>query len=240
MIHFRNLILSGLLILQLSNGISQENTNARELGYSISKGRAYSSLTFSADHRYVENENQIIRYVVDQNRYKFSVLVNGGYAIKDDLTLGLAFNYIRSNDNIDYIDQNGENINFRSVEQGFKIAPNMRNYIAIGQGQLQVLVQTELSATFGESIERTFMKDDINQLKGDFIDLNIGVSPGLVLFFDRNWAFETTVALAGISARFSEAITNDDVDNSQRVVETGIDLRLNLLQLNLGISYYFK
>jgi hypothetical protein len=100
-------------------------------------------------------------------------------------------------------------------------------------------VQSELGFSFGESLERVFREDDIDKIEGTFLELGFGVSPGLALFFDRHWAFETTVGIAGLSARIDEREVNDDAENRERVVETGIDLRINLLQLNLGVAYYF-
>ena len=71
------------------------------------------------------------------------------------------------------------------------------------------------------------------------IEIELGVKPGFILFFDKNWAFETTVGIAGFSTRIEETTTNNDRENRQKIVESGIDLRLNILQLNLGIAYYF-
>ena len=88
-------------------------------------------------------------------------------------------------------------------------------------------------------MQRVFLENEIDKIEGDFIDIELGVSPGLVLFFDRHWAFETTVDIAGFSTRIEEEVVNDDQDNRQRVVESAIDLRINLLQLNLGVAYYF-
>ena len=207
--------------------------------YRITKGRYYSSLTFSLDSRIAENEDQLVRQVVDQNRYDYRITANGGYVIKENLTLGLLAGYGRAREEITFVDENGENVTSKRLQQALSLAPSMRNYIPIGKGQLQILIQTELNVTIGESLQRTFRIDDIDKVEGDFIDIELGVSPGLVLFFDRHWAFETTVGIAGFSTRIEEKVTNNDQDNLQRVVESGVDLRINLLQLNLGVAYYF-
>ena len=60
-----------------------------------------------------------------------------------------------------------------------------------------------------------------------------------VLFFNRNWAFETRVNVAGLSTRIEEEVINNDEENRQRIEQTNIDLRLNLLELNLGVAFYF-
>ena len=59
------------------------------------------------------------------------------------------------------------------------------------------------------------------------------------MFFDRHWALEATVGIAGLSTRIEEEVLNNDEQNKQRITETNIDLRLNLLSLNLGVAFYF-
>jgi hypothetical protein len=236
--HYKIFFVIYLIMVNSSLGHAQEERKSSD-DYRISKGRHYGSMTFSLTSRLAENENQLLRQVIDQNRFTYRIVGNGGYAVKDNLALGMLLGYGRQGEDITFVDENGENVTSKRVQQGLSIAPNMRNYIPIGNGQLQILVQTELNVTFGESLQRTFLASDIEKKEGDFIDLNLGVSPGMVLFFDRHWAFETTVGIAGFSTRIEEEVTNGDIENRQRIVTTGIDLRINLLQLNLGVAYYF-
>lgn len=228
-----------VLLFAVVRVYSQEASVPVENDFKITKGRFYGSLTFSFDARSAENEDQLFRQVVTQNKYNYRIIGNGGYAIKNNMTLGLAAGYGRASEDVTFIDDNNQNVTSKSLQQGLSIVPNMRNYIPLGKGQLQVLVQTELSVTFGESLQRIFRQEDIDKIEGNFLEIELGVSPGLILFFDRHWAFETTVAIAGFSTRIEEETTNDDKDNRQRIVESGVDLRLNLLQLNLGLAYYF-
>ncbi len=219
-------------------GLAQSDAPA-STGYTITPGRAYSSLTFSLSTRDAENEDQLLRQVVSQSRYQYRFIGNGGYAIKDHLTVGFSLGYGRAEEEITVVDENGQNVTTKSLEQGLSFAPNIRSYIPISTGRLQILVQTELGITVGESLERIYREDDIDKVEGDFVELGLGVSPGMILFFDRHWAFETTVGIAGFRARKEEKEVNDKEDEKQRVVETSVDLRLNLLLLSLGVAYYF-
>lgn len=237
--HYKLFVGIVIILINTSLFFSQAEGKTNENDFRITKGRYYGSLTFSLDSRKSENEDQLIRQVVDQNKYDYRISGNGGYAIKDNMTLGLSAGYGRAKEEITFVDENGENITSKSLQQGLSLAPNMRNYIPIGKGQLQILIQTELNLTIGESLQRTFRKDDIEKVEGNFLDLKLGVSPGVILFFDKHWAFETTVGIAGLSMRIEKETTNGDRDNRQKVVQTGVDLKLNLLQLNLGVARYF-
>lgn len=234
------LIISSLLLCLpvLASGQSESEGGAKD--FRIRKGDIYTTLTFSLSTRAAENEDQIIRQVVKQDRYQFRVIANSGYAIQDNFTLGLSLGYGRQEEELTTLDDNNARVTSKKIEQGYSFAPVMRNYVPFGNGQLQIVVQTELGITIGETLQRTFLSDDVNKTEGDFVELGIGVSPGLVLFFDKHWAFETTVGLAGLSTRVEEKVTNDDEENRQRVVESTVDLRINLLQLNLGVAYYFN
>lgn len=227
------------VLLLSSSGFAQGVTDDDESGYLIKKGRFYSALTFSLSQRNAENEDQLLRQVINQDRYTFRVVGNGGYALKDNFTLGLLVGFGESREEITFLDENENEITSKRLQRGVTIAPTMRNYIPIGEGQFQIVVQTQLGITSGESLQRVFNENDINKTEGNFIDLELGVSPGLIVFFDRHWAFETTVGVAGFSTRTEEEVTNGDQENRQRIVTSNIDLRINLLQLNLGVAYYF-
>ncbi|GAA4812926.1 hypothetical protein [Litoribaculum gwangyangense] len=227
-----------LLLLVTINGFSQEESTIDQ-DFKIEKGRFYSSLTFSLNQRKAENEDQLLRQVLDQDRYTYRIIGNGGYAIKENFTLGLSIGYGQSREDITYLGESEENINSKRLQRGISFVPNMRNYIPIGKGKLQILIQTELGFTFGESLQRIYSLDNVDKIEGDFLEIQLGVSPGVALFFTRNWAFETRVNVAGLSTRIEKEVVNDDVSNRTRIEQTNIDLRLNLLELNLGVAFYF-
>lgn len=218
--------------------LAQEQNN-EDIDYGIAKGRYYTSFTFSLNTRNAENEDQLLRQVLDQERYTYRIVGNAGYAIKDNFTLGLSLGYGESKEDIRYTDDNDAELNSKRLQRGLSISPNMRNYIPIGKGKLQILVQTELGFTFGESLQRIYAVDNVDKIESDFFEFELGVSPGVALFFNKNWAFETRVNVAGFSTRVEELVTNNDEANRQRISETKIDLKLNLLELNLGVAYYF-
>lgn len=232
-------LLATLIAMGCATHTRAQQGSPANTDYAITRGRAYSSLTFSLSTRDATNEDQLIRQVVDQSRYQYRFIGNGGYAVKDHLTVGFSLGYGRAGEEITVVDENGQNVTTKSLEQGLSFAPNIRSYIPVGKGRLQILVQTELGITVGERLERIYREDDIDKVEGDFVELGLGVSPGMILFFDRHWAFETTVGIAGFRARKEEKEVNDQEDEKQRVVETSVDLRLNLLLLSLGVAYYF-
>lgn len=204
----------------------------------ITKGRAFVSLSFSLDQRRAENESQLFQEVIDQDRLQYRVTVNGGYALANNLIVGLGLSYGREKEDLTFL-QDGVEVTSRFLEQDISFIPNMRNYIPFGKGTFQIFVQTDMRFSFAESLQRDFFPDEIDKIERDVFEYRLGVSPGILLFFDRHWAFEMSVGLAGLTSRITEQTTNDDEDNQTRIVKTDIDLQINLLALNLGVAYYF-
>jgi hypothetical protein len=230
----------GIILFLFATALqAQEESAPKPVDYLVKKGRFYGTLTFSMDQRLAENEDQLLRFVIDQDRLNYRIIGSGGYAIFDNHTFGLGVGYGREREEITFENEDGEEVTSKRVEQGISIVPNYRTFIPLGSGRLQILVQTELGLTFGESLVRNISASDVDKVEGDFFEGSFGVSPGAVLFFDRNWAFEATVGVAGLSVRVEDQVTNNNEDDRQRVVQSGIDLRLNLLALNLGVAYYF-
>jgi hypothetical protein len=227
-----------LCLLIISYGLHAQEAISTEK-FAVPKGRFFGALTFSLNHRQAENEDQLIRYVLNQDKLNYTVRGGAGYAIKNNLTLGLGFGYGQQKEEITFQNTDGENITSKRLERGIAVVPNLRSFIPLGNGRIQIIVQTELGLKFGESLQRNFYTDKVDKITGNFFEANLGISPGALVFFDSHWAFETTVSLAGFATRFEQQTTNNDQDNTTRIVQSDIDLRLNLLQLNLGIAYYF-
>lgn len=232
------ILLGGFALFSLYAN-AQNSDPPEKPAYMVGKGRYFGTLTFSLDQRLAENEDQLIRFVIDQDRLNYRIVGSAGYSYKDNHTFGLGFGYGREREEITFEDENGEEVTSKSLEQGFSLVPTFRNFVPLGNGKLQILVQTELNLTYGESLERVFYTNEIDKIEGNFFEGRLGVSPGAILFFDRYWAFETTVGLAGLSVRVEEEVTNNNEEDRERVVQSGINLQLNLLQLNLGVAYYF-
>ena len=218
---------------------AQEDLTDSAEDYTVAKGRAYGVLTFSLDQRDAENENQLLRQVIDQNKLDYRVIASGGYALKDNFTVGLGFSYGRQREDITFLNEDEEEITSKSVGQDVSFIPNIRKYIPLGVGKLQIFVQTDLRLSLGESLERNFMAMEVEKIEENFTEVKLGVQPGVVLFFTREWAFEASVGVAGLTSRWTTQTLNNDEANQSKIHQSSIDLKLNLLALNLGVAYYF-
>lgn len=205
----------------------------------VTKGTKYLNLSFSLDQRNAENEDQLLRQIEDQDKLDYNITLSSGFAINDNFTLGLGGSYGREREDITYINSEGAEVTSKRVGQEFSFIPNIRKYIPLGTGSFQIFVQTDLRFTYGESLQRDFLVDEIEKIETDFYQLRFGVTPGAIIFFNKNFAFETSVGLVGLSSKWSTETVNGDVDNQTKVTENNINLDINLLSLQLGVAYYF-
>jgi hypothetical protein len=212
---------------------------ASQEDYTITKGRAYGVITFSLDQRDAQNENQLLRQVIDQDKLDYRIVASGGYALKNNFTLGMGFSYGRQRQDITFLNEDDEEITSKSVGQDVSFIPNIRKYVPLGAGKLQIFVQTDLRLSLGESLQRDFLFAEVEKIEENFTEVRLGVQPGVVLFFTREWAFEASVGVAGVTSRWTTKTINDDQANETKIQQSSIDLKLNLLQLNLGVAYYF-
>jgi hypothetical protein len=222
-----------------SPAFAQQESKEDEEDYTLTKGRGYAVITFSLDQRNAENENQLLRQVIDQNKFDYRITASGGYALNDNFTIGLGFSYGRQREDITFLNEDEDEITSRSLGHDVSFIPNIRKYIPLGTGKLQIFVQTDLRVSLGESLQRNFLLTDVEKTEEEFVELRLGVQPGVVLFFTREWAFEASVGVAGLSSRWSTKTFNDDQANQTKIYQSSADLKLNLLALNLGVAYYF-
>ena len=67
--------------------------------------------------------------------------------------------------------------------------------------------------------------------------MGLGIRPGLLVFVLKNSAMEASVNIAGIGFSVSEIKETDKPDAI--VKSADLDLKIDLLQLNLGFITYF-
>jgi hypothetical protein len=169
-----------------SPAFAQQESKEDEEDYTLTKGRGYAVITFSLDQRNAENENQLLRQVIDQNKFDYRITASGGYALNDNFTIGLGFSYGRQREDITFLNEDEDEITSRSLGHDVSFIPNIRKYIPLGTGKLQIFVQTDLRVSLGESLQRNFLLTDVEKTEEEFVELRLGVQPGVVLFFTRS------------------------------------------------------
>ena len=203
--------------------------------YFLEKGRLFISPTFSINNRTADNEEQLLRFVENQNKVDWNVDINVGYFIKDDFTIGAQLSYAFLSEEIEYL-VDGETSVVKTFGQAITFSPNIRNYF--GNGRLKIFNQTNVNFSYGEKLKRVYKETDEDKIKTQELNFGIGIQPGIAFFVSDMVAVEASLNLLGWHATITESVTNDNEEEKSRVFESNVDFSVNLLTLNIGIGIY--
>jgi hypothetical protein len=204
----------------------------------LDKGNFLIGGTVSLDLRENSNKDQLVRKINIENLASFAVRLDGGYAIKDDVFAGIGLQYGQTDREGDYINSSdGTLSNVKYFEQSISIRPFIKNHLPLDRrGRFNIVNQTELKFQIDQSISETTIDRVVTRTLSVDQAYGVGIRPGIMVFVVHNFAFEATVNLAGISYSHSRVETTGQPD--MVVSKAGIDLKIDLLQLNLGFLIY--
>lgn len=230
-------MISKLLTLIISiQGVWAQDGNSLKPTYD--KGYVFFGATGGASLRASENENALIVNILEQKKKGYNFLVTGGYFITPTLALGGAVQYDESrttkitqdSDGILSDIQEAGSIITTSVYSKFFIplSPNKRFnlYSIAGVGWI---ADRNTAENFSQNVlTRTYTNKNTIQL---------GLSPGVQVFIIDGFATEVGVNVAGFSGSTKKVSVNGD--DSSAVNTFDLDLKINILTLNISFYYYF-
>ena len=228
----KTILLLLFLFVGSYNLLAQSETDSI---YFLSKSRLFISPTFSVNNRTAKNEDQLFRFIEDQNKVEWNVDVNISYFIKNDFSLGAQLSYEYSTEDIDYVADSKE-IEEKSFGQSVTFSPNIRNYF--GFGRFKVFNQTNINFSYGEELKRIYREDDEDKIKTKEINFGIGIQPGIAFFASRMVSVEASLKLLGWESSVIEATTNDNEDEKSRVFKSNVNFSVDILTLHIGIGIY--
>lgn len=198
------------------------------VSYSVSNQDHYQFLVF---------EN------INGDTYSFKVSPMLMYAFKDNLAAGGRFAYSRSRTALDGAsvvlgsDTNYDIDNLFAISQDWYGTAAFRNYINLGSStrfglfnECQIQVgggQSKLTNGAGDNLTGTFEKN---------ISLNIGLSPGLVMFLNNYSAIEVNVGVLGFNYSSTKSIT-DQIYIAHRDRKSA-NFKINLFSIMFGATFY--
>lgn len=232
----RGVLLLFLLLSLTCTVICQEVS--WEKNPSILKGNMFISTTFSLDHRESDNESTLIRNVDDSYRLNWDITLRSGYFIKDNFALGGFFKYSDKLNQQSYIGDNGD-VKDETVERSYSLAPFMRNYLPLGNGQFCLFNETNLVFSYGSSVRQIEDQSDVSRIVGDTYELKLGIQPGIAAFINKLVSVEVGTSVLGLSSKYTKSTVDGDKDNPSTVYTNDVSFRIDILSLFLGLTFYF-
>ena len=208
-------------------------------GVAMEKGIKFGSLNLSTSARNAENESSLFAYYIEQQKSSLTVRFEGGYVIRENLALGAGFLYGFKKDYNTQKASDGTITDYKSYERDFAFRPFVKNFIPLGNGhRFYVVIPTELQIGYGSRVTESVTNDVLTRTFTSTNYLGIQMRPGLLAFIYENFGFEVNVGAFGLSSSRSKTSTTGQPDG--QVKENDLSLRIDVLQLSLGFSLYFR
>jgi hypothetical protein len=132
----------------------------------------------------------------------------------------------------------GPNTFSNSKTNTYGISPFVRNYIALDSKQRFYLFnQTGIILSKSKGDEQSTTGDITVASTISKRTMGISLSPGLLIFVDKGFAFEVNIPIGGINYGMETKTTTNLPDAV--IKQSNVDLNINILRMNLGFSYYF-
>lgn len=181
---------------------------------------------------------------IDSEGYTFKVSPIIGYAIRDNMALGVRFIYGRTLLKLDSgelnlgDDESGTHITadyYYSLKHSYSAAAIWRQYIPLGQNKRFALF-SEVSLSIGGHQSKFAADSPVRGTYETGYSASLGVSPGLIAFATNTMAIEVSVGVMGIGYTRSHQVKNQV--RSADVTTSNMNFKVNLLSVGLGISFY--
>lgn len=214
----------------------------------IPKGQWITGVSVGYSQSNQDNYQFFIFENISGDTYTFKVTPMALYAFKDNMAAGLKFGYTRSRMGLD----NGSFVldkethfdadNLNAISQDYFAIGAFRNYISLGDNRRFGLfneLQLELGGGQSKISNYTGGAGANRHLEGTFernFSLNIGLTPGFVMFLNNYSAIEVSVGVLGFGYTHTKSIT-DQVYIARRNSKHA-NFKINLFSVQFGMAFY--
>jgi len=240
-----NTVISALLLIFLipGNKLSSQSVSSSDRFDNLSnftkKGSWIGGGTISLQASNTNEKSQLIRYVQEDKVNSFAIRADGGYAFIDNNFAGIGILYGQSLRNGTYENSDGDIYTEQMFGNRISFTPFLKNLTPIDKkGRFSIITQIEFANQLEQGITETNLNEVITRKQTSKYTGFLGIRPGIGVFVIKNVAFETTLNVAGIRYTTEKTLLTDQPVSNTRT--TSIDLKIDLLQLNLGIFVYIN
>lgn len=210
----------------------------------IPKGNILVGATATWSRHEHDNYSFLIVENIYSDGYTFKFRPYVGYALRDNLMVGLRLGYSRANLTVDNLsinigdEESGTHIDitdYQLLRHTFAGEIFGRYYIPLGQSKrVAILVDAEIGLAGSQA--RYVNGQPVKGTYETGTNFYIGVNPGMIVFLSNKFAIEATVGLFRFSYGSINQIHNQVDEGSASVVTAG--MKINLLDVSLGLSFY--
>jgi hypothetical protein len=234
------LLLAAPLLFLPSTSIAQSTANVEISPFtSLQKGLAFIGITGGANTRSSQNENLLITNVIDKQKDGFNIQANGGYFLSKTFAIGTALRYDWAKLNQILEDSDGVLTFVQEAKSSLGGYFFIKNYIPITpNGRFNLFNVVSIGMNKENKVTENTSNDVLTRYYSVSNTYNLGINPGIQVFIIKGFATEVGVNLAGLSHTYKRTTINE-VENTV-IKSNDLDLKLNILSLNISFFYFFK
>lgn len=229
LIHFPNLAI----------GQVQEEDNSIGNFTPLQKHLAFIGLTGGVSTRSSENEDILITKIIDKQKDGFYVQANGGYFLSKSFAVGANMKYDWGKLNQILEDSEGVLTTIQEAKSSLGGGFFIKNYIPITpNGRFNLFNVVGLGLTLENKLSEQTTNAVLSRYFTKTNTYNLTINPGIQVLIIKGFATEVGVNLAGLT-HTAKKTTLNQVESS-KIINSELDLKLNILSLNISFFYFFK
>lgn len=209
----------------------------------VPKGQWIGGVSVSYSQSDFENYQFLIVENLNGDTYTFKVSPMVMFCFKDNLAAGGRLSYSRSRTRLDGAslvlgaDTSYDVDNLYSISHNYHGTAMFRNYISLGKSmRFGFFNEVDLSLGGGQSKLVNGTGDELTGTYERNFNLNIGLTPGIIMFLSSYSAIEVSIGVLGFNYTHTHSIS-DQIYQAERNRKSA-NFRINLFSVQFGVAFY--
>lgn len=209
----------------------------------VPKGQWIGGVSVSYSQSDFENYQFLIVENLNGDTYTFKVSPMMMFCFKDNLAAGGRLSYSRSRTRLDGAslvlgaDTSYDVDNLYSISHNYHGTAMFRNYISLGKSmRFGFFNEVDLSLGGGQSKLVNGTGDELTGTYERNFNLNIGLTPGIIMFLSNYSAIEVSIGVLGFNYTHTHSIS-DQIYQAERNRKSA-NFRINLFSVQFGVAFY--
>lgn len=209
----------------------------------VPKGQWIGGVSVSYFQSDFENYQFLIVENLNGDTYTFKVSPMVMFCFKDNLAAGGRLSYSRSRTRLDGAslvlgaDTSYDVDNLYSISHNYHGTAMFRNYISLGKSmRFGFFNEVDLSLGGGQSKLVNGTGDELTGTYERNFNLNIGLTPGIIMFLSNYSAIEVSIGVLGFNYTHTHSIS-DQIYQAERNRKSA-NFRINLFSVQFGVAFY--
>lgn len=209
----------------------------------VPKGQWIGGVSVSYSQSDFENYQFLIVENLNGDTYTFKVSPMVMFCFKDNLAAGGRLSYSRSRTRLDGAslvlgaDTSYDVDNLYSISHNYHGTAMFRNYISLGKSmRFGFFNEVDLSLGGGPSKLVNGTGDELTGTYERNFNLNIGLTPGVIMFLSNYSALEVSIGVLGFNYTHTHSIS-DQIYHAERNRKSA-NFRINLFSVQFGVAFY--